>query len=828
MAINHKGAGSFLRKGLSLLLTVCTVFIYAPSVLADSVGSTPSSVTDSATKSFIKLNDEITLFSTSIPGESGGITVSSGTVLMLVSQNTYTTENSEGETEEYGCLYYNNTRYNVVWSDVVDDILTDAQMETYITGTLWKVTAYASLKRDLNLTGSVQVYGLQMALKTLGYYSSSLDGEYGEYTERAVKAFQAAYRLTADGDAGPITQKVLYPLALAAAGGSGSSSSSSIGTLTTTVNLNFRKTASTKSVRLAVVPAKTSLSYTATSVVSGVTWYYTTYNGLNGWLMGTYVTTSGSSSSGGSSSIGTLKTTVNLNLRKSYSTKSVRLVVVPKSTTLSYTKTTTSGGVTWYYVTYNSINGWLMGTYVSASGSSGSSGSSTSTGLGTVTITKANTRVRTSANGSKSGYVLAKGTTTTLLATPTTAGGYTWYHIKTSSGITGYVRGDCASVSYDASSGVTPSTTKTYVKLTSDVTLFTSDEKSSTGAVTVSSGTVLQMVSSETYTKNNVKYCSLYYNNNKYNCVYADVSGGIMSTSALTTYITETLWPKGYVKTLKADLNLTGDIYVHSLQYALTILGYYTGAMDGNFGSGTTSGVRNFQRKYNLTVDGSAGPETSAVLYAKAIAAITGTSGSDTSDFGAITDITMTSWDFGNAGADIFPKSATATIMDVDTQMVFKVKRWAGAYHADCVPLTASDTKTMCDIVSFTYNGSPSSSQISQIKNYSINGGTAYTWPDFNGKLTGVSSIGSNWDRRAALLNYNGHVYCVSIYGWPHGYGEYSTCDAFASTNNYYGMMCIHFKGSYTHVNGTVDDKHQAAIQKAYSFAKTKWPSLCK
>ena len=58
--------------------------------------------------------------------------------------------------------------------------------------------------------------------------------------------------------------------------------------------------------------------------------------------------------------------------------------------------------------------------------------------------------------------------------------------------------------------------------------------------------------------------------------------------------------------------------------------------------------------------------------------------------------------------------------------------------------------------------------------------------------------------------------------------GGKSSCDQYADANNYYGMMCIHFKGSETHTSGTVDAQHQANIVKAYNFAKTKWPSLCK
>jgi cell division protein FtsI/penicillin-binding protein 2 len=89
------------------------------------------------------------------------------------------------------------------------------------------------------------------------------------------------------------------------------------------------------------------------------------------------------------------------------------------------------------------------------------------------------------------------------------------------------------------------------VKLANNVTIFTSEEQSSTGAVSVAAGTVLQLVSTDTYTKNNVVYCSLYYNNTKYNAVYNDVKDSILTSAALTTYITGTLWPAGYVKTLK-------------------------------------------------------------------------------------------------------------------------------------------------------------------------------------------------------------------------------------------------------------------------------------
>ncbi len=167
-------------------------------------------------------------------------------------------------------------------------------------------------------------------------------------------------------------------------------------------------------------------------------------------------------------------------------------------------------------------------------------------------------------------------------------------------------------------------------------------------------------------------------------------------------------------------------------------------------------------------------------------------------------------------------------MLDIATQMVFKVKRWSGAYHADCVPLTTSDTKTMCDIINFPYNSShPSSAQLKLIIADEANSNSTYTWPDFKGSWTTKTWNSGDWDRRPALLNYNGHVYPVSIYGWPHGYDGTSSICSYAAGNNYYGMMCIHFYGSYTHVNG---ERTPSISQRAFSMElrKGKWPTLCK
>ncbi len=74
-------------------------------------------------------------------------------------------------------------------------------------------------------TGS-QVRLVQQRLRDLGYFSNSVTGTYGSITVAAVKAFQRATGLVADGIAGVQTQRMLFEGSPVSAGNSGSSGTS--------------------------------------------------------------------------------------------------------------------------------------------------------------------------------------------------------------------------------------------------------------------------------------------------------------------------------------------------------------------------------------------------------------------------------------------------------------------------------------------------------------------------------------------------------------------------------------------------------------------------
>ncbi|SCY79122.1 peptidoglycan recognition protein family protein [Alkaliphilus peptidifermentans] len=86
------------------------------------------------------------------------------------------------------------------------------------------------------------------------------------------------------------------------------------------------------------------------------------------------------------------------------------------------------------------------------------------------------------------------------------------------------------------------------------------------------------------------------------------------STAPTWVHIDKRLRPSacsaGYILVRNGSKNTC----VFVLQDALNTLGYTGGGLDGAFGNGTETAVRNFQRAYNLTVDGIVGCQTWTML----------------------------------------------------------------------------------------------------------------------------------------------------------------------------------------------------------------------
>ena len=206
---------------------------------------------------------------------------------------------------------------------------------------------------------------------------------------------------------------------------------------------------------------------------------------------------------------------------------------------------------------------------------------------------------------------------------------------------------------------------------------------------------------------------------------------------------------------------------VKALQNALKKLGYYTNALDSDYGYRTTAAVSDFQRANKLTVNGVANPATLRKLLSSSAVSKSEAEKKEEAEKEPTYKTERLDW-FKN-GYKVFSKRAIIEIKDVRTGLVFKAQVLYGTNHLDAEPLTKADTAILLK----------------------INGGVDFTW-----------------HRRPMLVKYNGHVYASSIYSEPHG-------DQSIYDNNFDGQFCLHFYGSKTHGTGEVKADHQACIAEA-------------
>lgn len=101
----------------------------------------------------------------------------------------------------------------------------------------------------------------------------------------------------------------------------------------------------------------------------------------------------------------------------------------------------------------------------------------------------------------------------------------------------------------------------------------------------------------------------------KRNVSYSDGIAGPMTLKALySSNARRTSTSSGVVGT-SLRKGMTNSASVRNMQARLSRLGYYGGAVDGNFGQGTESALKAFQANNGLTADGVAGENTLNKLY---------------------------------------------------------------------------------------------------------------------------------------------------------------------------------------------------------------------
>ena len=110
---------------------------------------------------------------------------------------------------------------------------------------------------------------------------------------------------------------------------------------------------------------------------------------------------------------------------------------------------------------------------------------------------------------------------------------------------------------------------------------------------------------------------------------------------------------------------------VVKLQQALECLGYYDGAIDGDYGNGTYNAVKKFQQKRGMKADGVAGTSTIRVLFGEDAANTSSSSSSSSSSTTYKTEVL--DWYADNV-SKVIPKGARFTVKDIGTGKTFEMR----------------------------------------------------------------------------------------------------------------------------------------------------------
>ena len=628
----------------------------------------------------------------------------------------------------------------------------------------------------LNSQGT-KVSQLQTDLKQLGYYYAEITGNFGEKTEAAVKAFQKAKGLTADGVAGTKTLDAIAA-AVDKAGGSSSGSSSS--------NMKLGSTGTAVS---ALQQNLTTLGY----YYGDVTGHYgnLTQQAVKKFQKAKGLTQDGVASTATLNAItsalknagvdvgpGTVATTLREGDK---GTAVTELQTMLKKLNYYYGSITGSfGSLTKQAVrkfqdankltvdgvagpaTINKLRSLTGGSADSGS----SSGSTVTTDKSYGRTTKDNVYLRSSYSTTSSAKASLQKGQKFRISKIYTVSGVKWYYVTVTVGgytYKGYIRGDmmenitAADFGDDSNSG----------------------EQETIGMIKVTGNNVSlryqPSTSADRVGTANIGDC--FY--------YVDTVDGWFQTKAgywITKDYAKVMTDaevEAYIKNNGGSGN-TGSSYtigstgstVSYIQTALTALKYYDRQITGHYGRYTKDAVRAFQRDNNLTADGVCGAVTLAAIQK----AYSGSSSATTTYNATVYKL---DWSYmkSNATALGIAKGASIKLTDLTTGKSLNVHVQSTGNHIDAEPLTSADTTTLCEIY-------------------------------------GVSTPSAiSYKRRPMMITTSAGQFLCSIYGQPHGAQD-------ITNNGYEGQFCLHFVNSKTHGTNRVDEDHQNAINTAETLVK--------
>lgn len=628
----------------------------------------------------------------------------------------------------------------------------------------------------LNSQGT-KVSQLQTDLKQLGYYYAKITGNFGAKTEAAVKAFQKAKGLTADGVAGTKTLDAIA-VAVDKAGGSSSGSSST--------NMKLGSTGTAVS---ALQQNLTTLGY----YYGDVTGHYgnLTQQAVKKFQKAKGLTQDGVASTATLNAItsalknagvdvgpGTVATTLREGDK---GTAVTELQTMLKKLDYYYGSITGSfGSLTKQAVrkfqdankltvdgvagpaTINKLRSLTGGSADSGS----SSGSTVTTDKSYGRTTKDNVYLRSSYSTTSSAKASLQKGQKFRISKVYTVSGVKWYYVTVTVGsytYKGYIRGDmmenitAADFGDDSNSG----------------------EQETIGMIKVTGNNVSlryqPSTSADRVGTANIGDC--FY--------YVDTVNGWFQTKAgywITKDYAKVMTDaevEAYIKN-NGGSGSTGSSYtigstgstVTYIQTALTALEYYDRQITGHYGRYTKDAVRAFQRDNNLTADGVCGAITLAAIQK----AYSGSSSATTTYNATVYKL---DWSYmkSNATALGIAKGASIKLTDLTTGKSLNVHVQSTGNHIDAEPLTSADTTTLCEIY-------------------------------------GVSTPNAiSYKRRPMMITTSAGQFLCSIYGQPHGAQD-------ITNNGYEGQFCLHFVNSKTHGTNRVDEDHQNAINTAETLVK--------